>query len=325
MTISTSAQEELAAGTVEEMRNAPGMNYVSIVLLRELQSYAQFTTDGEDADFATVRVAHNGDSTAYTPAVVFNRKQSGAERRTGKAMMRDFLGLEDTMDVGEMNPRTMESVLLGSAANNSDVSVSVTSRINYDTGYTVRSDPTEEKFQNAPGDDHAKSATSSIREPDFFEPGTLIPSVVTLQDATIDELIFVLAVLRRTKRYGASTSRFGQVNNRLVDIYAGSEEAPSNLDLTRGVIKRFAATDGFDGVGDVVTSKSPLPPEQAEEHLSEVCRNIVETVPLDLQALSDETVEELLEATTGETLQPLLERQQETSEAFLERIIEEDS
>jgi len=168
---------------------------------------------------------------------VHARKQTGSDRRFGKSLQRDLLGTECTMQVNGMCQDCVECILYGSAASDdADQQLSITSRVMYDTAYTLR-DATaaiDEKFQNAPGDDYAKTAEATIREPDFFEPGTLFPSVITLRDATPEELAFVLGVTAKNKRYGAATSRLGRVKNHVLGVYTGSEEGPANLRLTLG-------------------------------------------------------------------------------------------
>jgi len=170
----------------------------------------------------------------------------------------------------------------GSAASDdADQQLSITSRVMYDTA-TLR-DATaaiDEKFQNAPGDDYAKTAEATIREPDFFEPGTLFPSVITLRDATPEELAFVLGVTAKNKRYGAATSRLGRVKNHVLGVYTGSEEGPANLGLTRGVVTRLRDSDETtaDSIQDIITAaahdphlsaNSSSPPSMTGSTLSE--------------------------------------------------------
>jgi len=94
-----SITDALDKGTVDELTNSPRNNYTSIVLLRELESHAVFTTNGQDADVATVAVSDGDESVEYSPGLMFMRKQTGSDRRYGKSMQRDILGIEDTMNV----------------------------------------------------------------------------------------------------------------------------------------------------------------------------------------------------------------------------------
>jgi len=188
---------------------------------------------------------------------MFMRKQTGSDRRMGKAIQRELLKYDrpDSMEVNDMNPKSVESALYGSAASgDDDVDIGVTSRVMYDTAFTVRdaSACIDEKFQNAPGEGYAKGSRSTIREPDFFEPGTLFPCAITLRDATPAEVAFVAAAItKRNKRYGAATTRLGRVKNHILGVYTGSEEGPSNRELTANVITSFAA-DGEQTLSDVV-------------------------------------------------------------------------
>lgn len=314
---------ELKPGTVpaDEMTLRPQSNYVNLLVLRELQSHAVFTTNGQDADIASVPVA-NGD---YSPGLMFMRKQTGSDRRVGKALQRD-LGLfkededECTMQVNEMCQDCPECILYGSAASSGEQELSITSRVMYDTAYTLRdaSVVVDEKFQNAPGDDYAKSAEATIREPDFFEPGTLFPSVVTLRDATPAEVAFVLEITMRNKRYGATTSRLGRVNNRVLDIYVGSEEGPANLELTRGAIKRLAETDAYDSWENVVRAET-LSPDLVADYVAESFEKAIETDNLGLERVPDEIISELSDYTTDESFVDVLAEQRDRSRAFLDQ------
>jgi CRISPR-associated protein Csc2 len=157
-----------------------------------------------------------------------------------------------SMVVNSMCQRCPECALFGSAA--SDEGISITSRVMYDEAYTIRSISTivEEYFQNAPGDDYAKGATSAIREPDFFKEGTLFPCVVTLKDVTPEEILFFLNVTDRNTRYGATGTRFGKTRNHILGIYASHREGPSSLEVTRGIAVALAneAVSGDDDSSD---------------------------------------------------------------------------
>ena len=308
---------ELTPGTVpmNGMRLRPQSNYVNVLVLRELKSHAVFTTNGEDADIATVPVA-GGD---YSPGLMFMRKQTGSDRRTAKALQR-ALGLFDdgedacTMQVNEMCQDCPDCILYGSAASSGEEELSITSRVMYDTAYTIRDASViiDEKFQNAPGDDYAKSAEATIREPDFFEPGTLFPSVITLRDTTPAEVAFVLGITKRNKRYGATTSRLGRVDNRILGVYVGREEGPSNLELTRGAIKRL------DDSWESVVRSDTLSADTVETHVTETFEDAIDDDGLALERVSDGTVEELIETATDSDFKRVLAAQREHSRALLD-------
>lgn len=317
----------LKRGTVhrDEMSIAPQNNFTSILVLRELESHAIFTTDGQNADLASVAVGSGEDRGTYSPGLMFMRKQTGSDRRFGKSLQRDLLDVECTMQVNGMCQDCVECILYGSAASSdADDALSITSRVMYDTAYTLR-DATvaiDEKFQNAPGDDYAKGAEATIREPDFFEPGTLFPTVVTLRDATPEELAFVLGITAKNKRYGAATSRLGRVNNHILGVYTGSEEGPANLELTRDIIQRLRDDDAteYGSLRDVITA-SAHDPQLVAEHLQVAFDDHIEADDgaLDIERVPDETVNDLTTAASGESLASVLETQVEASQAFLKQ------
>lgn len=319
MTLSDTIQDALEPGTVSELVPAPENNYTNFLMLRELKSHAVFTTNGQDADIATVSVSDGDESVEYSPGLMFMRKQTGSDRRFAKSMQRDLIGHECTMKVNEMCQTCPECVLYGSAASeNEDQAVSVTSRVMYDTAYSVRdaSAVIDEKFQNAPGDEYAKEATSAIREPDFFEPGTLFPSVITLRDATPEEVAFVLGIARQNKRYGAATTRLGRVRNHVLGIYVGHEEGPANLELSQELVRAFADQEG--GLEEAVLAgalDAGVAADYTREAFDEICR----TENLALEPIDDGTAEELTNAAT-ENLAAILEAQHDHSEAFIENL-----
>lgn len=325
--IDQTTHPEFEPGTVpnDQMTLRPQSNYTNILVLRELQSHAVFTTNGEDADIASVALGDGDERTEFSPGLMFMRKQTGSDRRTAKAIQRD-LGLfadgedECTMQVNEMCQDCPECVLYGSAAG--EDAISITSRVRYDTAYTLRdaSVVIDEKFQNAPGDDYAKSAEPTIREPDFFEPGTLFPSVVTLRDATPAEVAFVLGVTRRNKRYGATTSRLGRVKNHILGVYVGSEEGPANLELTRETDLRLRDDDGtdYDTIEDVVRAES-LDPDRVAKHVTGTFEDRIEADGLGLSRVADETVADLVSTATDDEFVDVLDVQRDQSRALLSR------
>ncbi|WP_254864328.1 type I-D CRISPR-associated protein Cas7/Csc2 [Halovivax gelatinilyticus] len=308
------------------MTNTPGTNYTTILVLRELESHAIFTTNGEDADIASLSVVGDGASIEYSPGIMFMRKQTGSDRRMGKAIQRELLNYEedDSMEVNNMNPRSVESALYGSAASgDDDVDIGVTSRVMYDTAFSVRdaSACIDEKFQNAPGEDYAKGSRSTIREPDFFEPGSLFPCAITLRDATPAEVAFVVAITKRNKRYGAATTRLGRVKNHILGVYTGDEEGPSNRELTANVITSFAAESDYT-LSDVVQSPA-LDIAEASEYVQDAydaaCTEGVAQDPVD-QAV----VNELVEMAADDELGAIMEAQQPHSAEFIDNAIKTD-
>jgi CRISPR-associated protein Csc2 len=239
--------------TLERLEKKPKENYIGVLILRELKSAARFTTDGIEANSAVIRI--NG--IEETVGKLFGRKQVASDRRKAKALQRTliseemskFIGKDGwkgcTMKVNEMCQKCPECALFGSAA--SEEGISITSRVMYDEAYTIRalSAIVDEFFQNAPGDDYAKGPTPSIREPDFFKEGILFPCVVTLKDATVEEVLFFLNITDRNSRYGATGTRFGKTQNHILGIYASHREGPSSLEVAKE-IALMLAKQGLD-------------------------------------------------------------------------------
>lgn len=313
--------QKLEKGLVEELTNNPGNRFVNILVLRELQSNAVFTTNGQDADVVTLTVNDGDESMNYSPAIMFMRKQTGSDRRFGKAMLRTLLGVECTMQVNKMCQKCLECVLYGSAASE-DVkeTKSVTSRVMYDTAFTIRDSSViiEEKFQNAPGDGYAKESTTAIREPDFFNPGVLFPCVITLRDATFAELLFILSITLKNKRYGAVTTRIGRVKNHILGIYAGSEEGPSNLELTTGVIRKLA--EETDQSLEAIVTSSTLDVGSVVRHTKSVFDDLVEKERLEITGLGESDLNTILASLTDEMMKDVFGKQNKMSGEFIDSI-----
>jgi CRISPR-associated protein Csc2 len=315
-------KKKMAAGLVENLINEPSAHYIHILLLRELQSSAIFTTNGQDADITTVGISTSNGLVDYSPVMMFKRKQTGSDRRKGKELQRNLINVQDTMDVNKMNQESPESMLYGSAAG--DEAISVTSRVMYDTAYSIRDSSVlvEEKFQNAPGDAFAKGATTAIREPDFIMPGTLFPCVVTLRDATFEELIFVLGVTKMNKRYGAATSRIGRMENNILGIYFGLEEGPANLHLSQDVARRLAASDGEINV-ERLNKVLYSPVLDAQKVMELVKKSFDEEVAmLNIKALDDAEVKEFVSYVKEEKMKEALEIQKTKASEFFKSVNE---
>lgn len=315
-------KNKLSTGLVEQLINEPSAHYVHILLLRELQSSAIFTTNGQDADITTVGIGTEDGLVDYSPVMMFKRKQTGSDRRKGKELQRNLVGIEDTMSVNEMTQDSPESILYGSAAG--DEAISVTSRVMYDTAYSIRDSSVivEEKFQNAPGDEFAKGATTAIREPDFIVPGTVFPCVVTLRDATFEELVFVLGITKMNKRYGAATSRIGRVENHVLGIYYGIEEGPANLILSQEASRRLAVDNGGltkDNLNKVLYG-SVLDIEKVKGYVKKAFDDDVQT--LNIESLGDDDVRELLDYVTSESMKEALDSQKIKASEFFRRVNE---
>lgn len=315
------------SGTVSEIKNIRQNRRVHILLLREVTAPARFTTDGERANTMPIRVGRPGDETTEIRAVdLFYRKQPGAERRVAKSLQRDLIGeLSEDCELDRMHPNEMrqnspESVLLGSAAGNQGVSQR--SRVYYNSAYSLRdaSVALQQNIQTAAYDNLRQEAEQGqgTWTPDFVRPGTLFPSVVTLDSAIPEEVLFMLAVLSRTTHYGAGETRGGNVSNHILSVYAGYGEGPANLEITRETVAQLANGE-FSSVDDVVKATT------IDLHVAQdAVRDAYERI-CDQQGLVFDTVEQGDVKTVvrllreRETLQPVMERQLDAVEDYVVR------
>lgn len=227
----------------------PGAKYAHFVVLRETDSYAVFKTDGE-LNVARVRAG------LQTPKVIsrlvlFKRKQTTPERLTGRELLRRY-GIYDQIKAQYKTSKDKEiegcaynenpcgacpdCIIYGYAIGDSG---SEKSKIFIDSAYAVP--PYEESHGtftlNAPYEDGTMTSgtttTNRFSEQDHVLPEVPFPSVVTLRDPTPNAFLYLLNNLYRTKRYGAQTTRTGQMQNKLMAIIFADGEIFSNLRLSQ--------------------------------------------------------------------------------------------
>lgn len=226
----------------------PGAKYAHFVTLRETDSYAVFKTDGE-LNVARVR-AGLADPKPVSRLVLFKRKQTTPERLTGRELLRRY-GIYDLIKEQYVNAKGQavdcaynenpcggcpDCVIYGYAIGESG---SEKSKIFIDSAYAI---PAYEESHgtftlNAPYEDgtmtRGTETTNRFSEQDHVLPEVPFPSVVTLRDPTPNTMLYVLNNLYRTKRYGAQTTRTGQVRNKVVAVIFADGEIFSNLRLTQ--------------------------------------------------------------------------------------------
>lgn len=315
-------------GTVEQIENERQSRYTHILLLREVTAPARFTTDGETVNTTRVRMGIPGQETVETRAVdLFYRKQPGAERRIAKSIQRDLLGdvsedcKEDSMSPNDMRQNSPESVLFGSAA--ASEGVSQRSRVYYNTAYSLRDVPhiTRQNTQNAPGDENRNVSTEGqgTWTPDFVLPGALFPSVVTLDSAVPEEVLFMLATLARTTRYGAGETRGGNVKNHFLGVFTSRTDSPSNLEISRQIVGNLAETDGFDGVEDVTTA-STLPVDQVISETIQCYQHLLDDQGIPFDHIEQDAVNSVVSALQEEgTLESVMKDQLDAVSDYVSR------
>lgn len=325
--------DALTSGTVEEIHNTRQNRFTHLVVLREVTSSARFTTDGETANTTMIRTGDPEEQTIPITAVdMFYRKQPGAERRRAKELQRDLLAhvnacASDHMKPNEMNQSSVESVLFGSAA--ASDGVSQRSRVYYNSAYSIRSADMalSQNTQNAAGnkDRNKSSEGQGTWTHDFVQPHTLFPSVITLDSATPQEVMFTLAVIDQTTRYGAATTRGGCVNNHILGAYCGTTDAPSNLQLVQQITGQLAAETSSSEEGytkqdleDVVTGP-PLPTATVRDETVTAFETLCDRRNLEFTGITkSELSETIAELNDDGVLAGVLETQNEKVEAYLD-------
>ncbi|HBB32364.1 MAG TPA: type I-D CRISPR-associated protein Cas7/Csc2 [Cyanobacteria bacterium UBA8803] len=251
--------------------------YVQILVLRETKSYAIFTTEGDALDTEQLQAGYTDTNAKKTidRVVMFKRKQIAPERRTGKALLRQFGLVGDGNGEPKSSPKACylmegmcgecpDCVLYGFAAVQGESSQK--SRLLTDSAFTLRSYTQIQKMikLNAIQDKtEGGVAGSAFAERDTLIPQVFLPCVETLVDVTPDEFVYVLGNILQTTRYGAEANREGYIRNHVVGISFGNVEKLSNLDLTQRLydklagegqladalhLSQFINADGTDGV-----------------------------------------------------------------------------
>ncbi|MBK8798238.1 MAG: type I-D CRISPR-associated protein Cas7/Csc2 [Anaerolineales bacterium] len=75
---------------VPSIPRTPTNRYASILVLRETKSYAIFTTEGGEQQDVEETPAGLSNTELTSRLVMFKRKQVAPERRTGKALLRQY-------------------------------------------------------------------------------------------------------------------------------------------------------------------------------------------------------------------------------------------
>lgn len=226
----------------------PGAHYAHMLVLRSTASYAVFKTDGE---LNTVQVQSGLEQKQpMTRVSIFKRKQSTPERLTGRELLRRY-GIHDQIqqDLGrtcvyneEFCGVCPDCVTYGYAIGDTG---SEKSKVYVDTAYSLYDyNESHESFTlNAPFEDGTMTkeakTTNRFSEQDHVKPGVFFPSVVTLRDPTAYSLAYLINNLRRTKLYGAQTTRTGHMENQILGLVFADGEIFSNLKLTQKLFDRL--------------------------------------------------------------------------------------
>jgi CRISPR-associated protein Csc2 len=258
----------------------PTGRYASVILLRETKSYAVFTTEGgqqQDIERTQAGLTH---SDPMDRLVMFKRKQVAPERRTGKALARQY-GVFPFAIV--MRSGRVEEVVYGEEAINEAQAlakdkkeVTVTpyqdcylieklctyctdcltygyaaieeqgsrkARVVTDSCFSVRPYPLIQKGAKFNVIDERAQTSGTITEYDYTLPEVFLPSVVTSVDLTLNEFVYLLGNLLRTTRYGKESSRQGFMRNHILAIAFSDVEIFSNLEFSQAFYDAFVGDE----------------------------------------------------------------------------------
>ena len=268
--------EKHAKYFVPTLPKTPTGRFASIILLRETKSYAIFTTEGGEQQDVEQTQAGLSNRERIDRLVMFKRKQVAPERRTGKALLRQYgvlpyaivtegsreprivYGAADIASVQEEVKNRQGSkvdayedcyLLAGMCAHCVDCLIygyaaverqgARKARVHTDSGFSVRPYPlvTEKKKFNYI--DEQTHTSGTITEFDHTKPHTFFPSVVTTVDLTLDEFVYVLNNLVRTSRYGKEVAHLGLMGNHVLVIALSDVELFSNLEFSQAFYDAF--------------------------------------------------------------------------------------
>jgi CRISPR-associated protein Csc2 len=208
--------------------------------------------------------------------VMFKRKQVAPERRTGKALLRQY-GVfpyaiatggsrgpsivygsdeitkaqeeakgrkdskvevqEDCYLIAGMCAHCVDCLTYGYAAVEGQGARKA--RVLTDSCFSVRPYPlvTErKKFNYIDEKDHT---SGTITEFDHTRPHTFFPCIVTTVDLTLDEFVYVLNNLLRTSRYGKEVAHIGLMENHILTVAFSDVELFSNLEFSQAFYDAF--------------------------------------------------------------------------------------
>jgi CRISPR-associated protein Csc2 len=254
---------------VPTIPRTPTARYASVILLRETKSYAIFTTEGgeqQDVEQTPAGLTHPEPTSRL---VMFKRKQVAPERRTGKALLRQYGVFPYAIQNGQvlygeeaaqvkgyyddcyltagLCSHCPDCLTYGYAAIEGEGARKA--RVMTDTCFTVRPYEIIQKQVKFNVIDEATHTSGAIVEYDYATPGVFLPTTETTVDLTADEFVYVLGNILRTTRYGKESTRQGYIRNHVLAIAFSDVELFANLEFTQAFYDAFVKA-GMDLASD---------------------------------------------------------------------------
>lgn len=284
---------------VPSYQNYPQGLYVSVVLMRRVESEAIFRTEGSGEPLSKEFVHGGLDGGEIVQRVVISkRKQTAVERRTGRELLRRHSLLFETKEgicaLNRNNPcgNCVDCMVYGYAAGGGGAQKS---RVMTDDAFSLSpaSTVTDVKTFNALYDNSTMrdpekgKPSSSIGEDEYVKPETIFIDIETMKDVTADELRFILGNILRSSRYGAISSRIGKIKNQIVGVIFSDTELFSNLELTQAVFDLLR--------GEADEPDYPAREDVVQEAIKTAVATLMPRVVGRISILSDEEVDALVD------------------------------
>ncbi len=294
---------------VPTIPRTPTNRYASIILLRETKSYAIFTTEGgeqQDVEETPAGLTH---AELTTRLVMFKRKQVAPERRTGKALLRQYgvfpYAIQDGRVIyGEEAAQVKDHyddcylteglcthcpdcLIYGYAAIEAEGARKA--RLMTDSCFTVRPYEIIQKQVKFNVIDEAEHTSGTITEYDYTTPGVFLPAVETTVDLTADEFVYVLGNVLRTTRYGKEGTRQGFLRNHVLAIAFSDVELFANLEFTQAFYDAFAADKEIDLAGGSLSLAA------FQKHADAIIRGLTSDIAGRLKLVTGNELEALLD------------------------------
>ena len=285
--------------------NYPQGHYISLLLVRCVESEAMFRTEGSGEPLSKEFV-HAGladDSEVIQRIVISKRKQTAVERRTGRELLRKYeklfpgqrTGVPCALNRNDPCERCMDCMIYGYAAGGGGAQKS---RVITDDAFSLHPAGvvTDTRQFNAlydtgtMRDPETGQPSTSIGTDEYVKPEAVFLDIETLKDLTADEFRYVLGNILRSTRYGAISSRIGKMKNILVGVVFSDCELFSNLELTQAVYDRLR--------GDSIELDFPLGSGIVVEAVQAVTGELSQRVVGRLTALPPEEVNALVDEIT---------------------------
>ncbi len=237
--------------------------YVQIIVLRETKSHTIFTTEGQTPHVERTPAGIENVK-PIERVVMYKRKQIAPERRTGKALLRQFdlcpsqgvknrdgnvvVAKGECQIIGQACGICPDCILYGFVVTTSGRTGSQRSRVLTDSGFVVRDLSLvirNIKLNAISETTSAGVVPGAYSHRENLMPEVFIPTVETLVDVTKEELIYVMGNILKTTRYGAESRREGFIRNHILGVYFSDVEVFSNLEMSQLFHDALNTTDSI--------------------------------------------------------------------------------